>query len=197
MAIRVRAAIELSLYERSYLPEILRGLLVTSGHFVKNIVGSFLHLIHLRAASPLPTVRYPEERRVYPPRFRGQHRLLAREDGSPRCVACYLCATACPAYCIHIVAAESPSPVIEKYPAAFEIDMLRCIYCGFCVEACPEDAIRMDTGIHTPSFLTRDDAVFGLVDLMSLPGQVGAEPAYGAQNYREGKPPVSCDRGNC
>ena len=181
MAIRVRNATEFSLYERSYLPEVVRGVWVTLGHFFHNLLGS-------RTTRPLQTVRYPEERRVYPPRFRGQHRLLAREDGSPRCVACYLCATACPAYCIHIVAAESPDPKIEKYPAAFEIDMLRCIYCGFCVEACPEDAIRMDTGIHTPAFLSREDAVVGRIDLMSVLGQPGAEPAFGAQNYREGKP---------
>ncbi|MBI3180374.1 MAG: 4Fe-4S binding protein, partial [Deltaproteobacteria bacterium] len=66
---------------------------------------------------------------------------------------------------------------------------LRCVYCGFCVEACPEDAIRMDTGIHSPSFYSRDDAVVGRVDLLSLLGRPGTEPAYGAQNFREGTPP--------
>ena len=181
MAIRVRSAVDFSLYERSYLPEVARGLVVTVSHFLQNVFGS-------RQTRPLQTVRYPEERRVYPPRFRGQHRLLPREDGSPRCVACYMCATACPAYCIHIVAGESPDPAIEKYPAAFEIDMLRCIYCGFCVEACPEDAIRMDTGIHTPSFLNREDAVMGRVDLMSLGGQAGTHAAHGAQDHRECTP---------
>lgn len=181
MAIHVREQVEFSTYERSYLPEVFRGLGVTLRHLLQNLFGS-------KKTRPLQTVRYPEERRIYPERYRGQHRLLPRADGSPRCVACYMCSTACPAYCIHIIAAESPDPQIEKYPAAFEIDLLRCIYCGLCVEACPEDAIRMDTGIHTPPFLSRDDAVVGRVDLLALLGQEGTAPAYGAQNYREGKP---------
>ncbi|OGQ91710.1 MAG: hypothetical protein A2289_23945 [Deltaproteobacteria bacterium RIFOXYA12_FULL_58_15] len=189
MAIRVRERVEFSAYERSYLPEIARGLTVTVGHLVSNLA-ALIPLDPFRQRRTLEdrTVRYPEERRVYPPRYRGQHRLLPREDGSPRCVACYMCATACPAYCIHIIAAESTDPKIEKYPAAFEIDLLRCVFCGFCVEACPEDAIRMDTGVHTPPFDARDDAVLGRVDLMSLLGRPGTEPAYGAQNYREKKP---------
>ncbi len=189
MAIRVRDRVEYSAYERSYLPEVTRGLVVTLTHFFGNILGNIpFDPFRRRKRRWLQTVKYPEEKRTYPPRYRGQHRLLAREDGSPRCVACYMCATACPAYCIHIVAAESPDPAIEKYPKAFEIDTLRCVYCGFCVEACPEDAIRMDTGIHTPPFDARDDAVLGRVDLMSLMGRPGTEPAYGAQNYREKKP---------
>jgi NADH-quinone oxidoreductase subunit I len=181
MAIRVRERVQYSAYERSYLPEVFRGLGITLRHLFQNLFGN-------KDTRPLQTVRYPEEKRVYPPRYRGQHRLLPREDGSPRCVACYMCSTVCPAYCIHIVAAESPDSEIEKYPAAFEIDMLRCIYCGLCVEACPEDAIRMDTGIHTPPFYTRDDGVVGRVDLLELLGRPGTQPAFGAQNAREGKP---------
>lgn len=181
MSIRVRQRVELSWYERSYLPEIFRGLGVTLRHLFGNLLGP-------RKRRHLQTIRYPEEQRVYPPRFRGQHRLLLRPDGTPRCVACYMCSTACPAYCIHIVAEESPDEAIEKRPAAFEIDQLRCIYCGFCVEACPEDAIRMDTGIHTPSFFSREDGVMAKLDLLSFPGRAGTEPAFGAQNYREGKP---------
>lgn len=181
MTIRVREQVAYSAYERSFLPEIVRGLAVTMRHLFGNLFGR-------RSTRLLQTVRYPEEQRVYPERYRGQHRLLARADGSPRCVACYMCATACPAYCIHIVAAESEKQQIEKYPEAFEIDLLRCIYCGFCVEACPEDAIRMDTGIHTPSFYNRDDAVAGRVDLMSFVGRPGTPLPYGAQNFRENKP---------
>jgi NADH-quinone oxidoreductase subunit I len=180
MAIHVREQVEFSAYERSYLPEVIRGLGVTFRHLFQNLFGN-------RKTRPLQTVLYPEQQRVYPERFRGQHRLLPRADGSPRCVACYMCSTACPAYCIHIIAAESPDPKVEKYPAAFEIDMLRCVFCGLCVEACPEDAIRMDTGIHTAPFLSRDDAVVGRVDLLALLGRDGTPDAFGAQNFREKK----------
>lgn len=178
MAIRVRDRVRFSLYEHSYLPEVVRGLGITLRHFFSNLFGN-------RKTRPLQTVRYPEERRVYPQRFRGQHRLLKRADGSPRCVACYMCSTACPSYCIHIVAGESPNPLYEKYPVSFEIDLLRCIYCGLCVEACPEDAIRMDTGIHTPPFYKRDEAVIARVDLLNLTGHAKTEAPFGAQNTRE------------
>jgi len=180
MVIRVREQVDYSLYERSYVPEIVRGVFVTLWHLVVNLFGN-------RKTRYLQTIQYPEEQRTYSDRYRGQHRLLPREDGTTRCVACYMCSTACPAFCIHIVAEESPDPEIEKRPAAFEIDLLRCVYCGFCVEACPEDAIRMDTGTHTPAFLARDDGMIGRLDLVSLMGKKGTIEAFGAQNTREGK----------
>ncbi|HSM93952.1 MAG TPA: 4Fe-4S dicluster domain-containing protein, partial [Anaeromyxobacteraceae bacterium] len=86
--------------------------------------------------------------------------LVPREDGKPRCVACYMCATVCPAQCIYIEAAEVEGDPIEKYPKKFVIDELRCIMCGFCVEACPKDAIRMDTGVHVPPTETREEQVW-------------------------------------
>jgi NADH-quinone oxidoreductase subunit I len=106
-------------------------------------------------------MQYPEEKRVYSERFRGRHRLMQREDGTPRCVACQMCSTYCPADCIHITAAESPDPAIEKYPAIFDIDLLRCVYCGLCEEACPCDAIRLDTGIYEIAADSREKFVVG------------------------------------
>lgn len=140
---------EMTWWERLYIPEIVRGLVVTMSHFWRNLT---LHILHafgfakgMRAAY---TVQYPEERKRYPDVYRGSHRLTLKEDGSVRCTSCFLCATACPANCIHIEAGEHPDPDVEKFPLRYEIDTLRCIYCGMCVEACPCDAIRMDTYVH-------------------------------------------------
>jgi len=124
--------------ESIYVWEIIRGLGITMRHLLRNLFNM----------DAMPTVQYPDQKRVYSARFRGRHRLMQREDGSPRCVACQMCSTVCPADCITIDAAEHPDPAIEKYPSRFDIDLLRCVYCGLCEEACPCDAIRMDTGIY-------------------------------------------------
>lgn len=89
------------------------------------------------------TVEWPEQPATYGERFKGKHFLTKREDGQVRCTACFLCATACPAQCIHIEAGQHPSNEIEKFPVRFEIDILRCVFCGYCEEACPVDAIRL------------------------------------------------------
>ncbi len=139
----------MTLWERLYLPEVLKGLAVTNYHFFRNLSVHLAHALGMakdkRAAA---TVAYPDERKRYPDHYRGSHRLTLREDGAVRCTSCFLCATACPAQCIYIEAGESPDPHVEKYPVRYEIDTLRCIYCGLCVEACPCDAIRMDTYTH-------------------------------------------------
>jgi NADH-quinone oxidoreductase subunit I len=147
---------EKSLATRVYVLEVLRGLGVTMRHVIAN-------LLHQER---MPTLQYPELRRTLPPRFRGRHRLLKKADGTPRCVACMMCPTACPADCIHIEAAESPDPRVEKIPLRFEIDLMRCIFCGYCVEACPKDAIRMDTGIFTDLAATRREDFVVTMDTM-------------------------------
>src|SRR5687767_15098854 len=140
---------EMSFWERIYLPEIARGLVVTGYKFWRNLTLHALHQVGIaRDRRAAVTVQYPEERKRYPDSYRGSHRLTLKEDGSVRCTACFLCATACPANCIFIEAGEAPDPTVEKYPVRYEIDTLRCIYCGYCVEACPCDAIRMDTYVH-------------------------------------------------
>jgi NADH-quinone oxidoreductase subunit I len=103
----------------------------------------FKNLVRTLFLGHASTIQFPEEKRPTSGRYRGVHLLTVREDGTPKCVACYMCATACPAECIYIEAGERPEPTIEKYPTRFEIDLLRCVYCGFCVDACPEEAIFM------------------------------------------------------
>ena len=78
-------------------------------------------------------------------RFRGGHVLQRDENGLEKCVACFLCAAACPANCIYIEAddntAEKRISSSERYAKVYNIDYNRCIFCGYCVEACPTDAI--------------------------------------------------------
>jgi len=110
-----------------YIVDILKGLWITK----KNML--FARKV---------TIQYPEERRNYSERFRGQHYIKAT-NGVENCTACMLCPTVCPAECIHIEAGERPDK--EKYPVKFEIDLLRCCFCGMCEEACPKDAIKLST----------------------------------------------------
>jgi NADH-quinone oxidoreductase subunit I len=165
-------------HERIYVFEVLRGMGVTIRHMVTNIFHQ----------GDMPTVQWPEELKSLPVRIKGRHRLTLREDGSPKCVACFMCQTACPARCINIVAEESPEPTIEKRPAIFDIDMLRCVFCGFCVEACPEDAIRMDTGEISIVSDRRDDFVFHMDFLLRGKGVPQVDRAAAAGETIKGEP---------
>lgn len=158
---------ELTWWESTYIPSVALGIWLTSKHFFRNLT---LHILHLfgfkKNVAAAVTYQYPENPRVLPARTRTRHRLMKRDDGSPRCVACMMCETVCPARCIEITAAEHPDPNIEKYPAEFILDLGKCVYCGFCVEVCPEDAIRMDTKIVGTSEYTRESMIYNKKRLM-------------------------------
>ncbi len=138
---------------RSYLPLFLDGLRITSKHVV----------------SPKVTTSYPDEEPeiANPLIYRGVHRLNRDEEGRVKCVACFLCATACPAHCIDIIGTESPWPDREKYPESFTIDELRCIYCGMCEEACPVDAIEL-TSLYNLTGRSREEMIFDKEKLLSV-----------------------------
>ena len=94
---------------------------------------------------PRATIQYPDEKFEKPARFRGRIVLTRDPDGEERCVACYLCAVACPVDCISLQATEDEHN--RRYPEFFRINFSRCIYCGMCEEACPTYAIQL-----TPDF---------------------------------------------
>ena len=159
---------ELTWWERTYLPAIAQGLWITSVHFWRNL---FLHIAHragcFRDIPASVTIQYPDQRRKTASRLRTRHRLTKRKDGTPRCVACMMCETVCPARCIYIVAGEHPDPNVEKAPKSFDINLGKCVYCGYCVEACPEDAIRMDTQRHDIAAYSRDGMWLDVKELLN------------------------------
>jgi len=153
-------------FEQSFLPEVFKGL----GTTMKHMAGSIFRRHRNKSFC------YPEERREQMPiidgglersNYRGVHRLNRDEQGRVKCVACFMCATACPADCIHIVGEESPWDDREKYPIKFDIDELRCIYCGMCEEACPVDAIEL-----TPEYdlvgMSRQELIFDKSKLLAV-----------------------------
>jgi len=142
---------ELESAETAYLPAILKGLAMTFKHMFKKKV----------------TIQYPEQTRTLAPNARGIHRLNRDDQGRVKCVACFMCETACPAHCIHIKGGESPWPDREKYPVSFVIDELRCIYCGMCEEACPVDAIELTTSFEMSSY-SRNEMLFDKEKLLSI-----------------------------
>jgi NADH-quinone oxidoreductase subunit I len=148
---------KLNLFERTYLPQIAAGLGVTVRHAIGVMRGNAF------------TMQYPEEQHVPSPNYRGVHRLNKDEQGRVKCVACMLCATACPVHCIDIVGATAPDTWDdrEKYPESFVIDELRCIYCGMCEEACPVDAIEL-TKLYDLTGLSREEMIFDKTKLLSV-----------------------------
>jgi NADH-quinone oxidoreductase subunit I len=141
-------------WEATFLPAIIDGLKTT--------------LRHVTDYKPV-TRQYPEVKPSLPQHYRGVHRLNRDEQGRVKCVACMLCATACPAHCIHIEASDAPPdwPDRDKFPASFVLDELRCIYCGMCEEACPVDAIEL-THIYDLTGRTRSELVYDREKLLAI-----------------------------
>ena len=101
---------ELGLAGKMYLPLIAQGLTTTWKHLTKSLRGDVV------------TVSYPDEEPKIgnPLIYRGVHRLNKDEQGRVKCVACFLCATACPAHCIDIIGVRKPLAGSRKVSAELQ-----------------------------------------------------------------------------
>src|ERR1035437_2862820 len=148
---------KMTFLEWIYIPAIIKGMSITIRHFF----------------GKKATISYPEEKREFSQVYRGLHVLKRDDEGRERCTACGLCAVACPAEAITMIAAERKKGEEhlyreEKYAAVYEINMLRCIFCGLCEEACPKEAIYLD-GPHVTSDYLRKDFIYGKDKLVEAP----------------------------
>ena len=143
----------MTLWQRLYLPEIIRGLIITL---------KFL----FRKKS---TLEYPEMQHTLPVGYRGVPRLIRAKDGGEMCVACKLCEVVCPPVAIYIEGEEHPNVELkERRPKVFQIDFGRCINCGFCEEACPVEAIEMSQSVEIVGY-TRESLVYQKEQLLDIP----------------------------
>ncbi len=135
---------------------------------LKSIWLVLLHMFHKRA-----TIQYPDQKLYLPPRWRGRIVLSRDPDGGERCVACYLCAVACPVDCIALQATADDTG--RRYPDWFRINFSRCIFCGYCEEACPTYAIQLIPEFEMSEY-KRKNMVYEKEDL--LHNTQGKYPGY-------------------
>ncbi len=161
--------------EKIYLPAILGGISITIRHLFKKKA----------------TISYPEVTRDFSPIYRGLHVLKRDDNGAERCTACGLCAIACPAEAITMVAEERLKGEEnlyreEKYASTYEINMLRCIFCGLCEEACPKEAIFLTDRIVESDY-HRGDFIYGkdkLVEPLHAPIDVTKRQTPEVQKFK-------------
>lgn len=166
---------KMTFLESIYLPAIFSGMWITIKHLFRRPV----------------TIKYPEQVREMAPVWRGQHVLKRDEIGAERCTACGLCALACPAEAITMVAAERKKGEEklyreEKYASIYEINMLRCIFCGLCEEACPKEAIFL-TDRLVESEYARNNFIYGkdiLVESIDNPINVELRQTAAVATYK-------------
>lgn len=122
-----------------------------------------LWMVFMHAFRKRDTILYPEQQVYLPPRYRGRIVLTRDPDGEERCVACNLCAVACPVSCISLQKTEDKDG--RWYPEFFRINFSRCIFCGLCEEACPTTAIQLTPDFEMGEY-NRQNLVYEKEDLL-------------------------------
>jgi len=151
-------------------PTANRGLVNEEGYFT-NIYHMFKSiLIGMKVTakywfSPSVTIKYPFEKLAFAPRYRGIHEFEAE-----KCIACDMCAKACPVDCIYIDK-SAPRKIDKKTGEAtggellrYAIDYQKCMFCGLCTEPCPTDCIHMGKN-HDLSSYTREEMIVEFAEI--------------------------------
>ena len=127
-----------------FLVDLVKGLAVT----LRNQKPSYVY-----------TEQYPKERPAVAERYRGAPRLNVHPDTDETlCIACNLCALACPEQLI-VVTAERNKETRRKELTTFTYDTSRCMFCGLCEDACPVDALELTQDFELASY-TREGAIW-------------------------------------
>jgi NADH-quinone oxidoreductase subunit I len=166
---------------------------------VRNVAGiakgmsiTFREMLEPTQVENYPDGDGPLRGAVFEQRFRGAHVLQRDEDGLEKCVACFLCAAACPSNCIYIEAAENTAEQrissSERYAKVYNIDYNRCIFCGYCVEACPTDAITHGHGFELATF-NASNLIYRKEQMLApRPAHMGANVIFNQADVDGGAP---------
>ena len=124
-----------SLLRKVFLVDLLQGLKVT---------------FRYQDPKEIYTEQYPLER---PPRLN-----VNPDTDETMCIACDLCALACPEHLI-VVSSERNEKTRRKELTNFTYDLSRCMFCGLCEDACPTDALELTQDFELASY-TRDGNIW-------------------------------------
>ena len=134
---------------------------------IRSLIGGFAITLRHMFRKPV-TVNYPDQKIPMFPKYRGKQVLTRDENGLEKCVACGLCAVACPADAIYLEPEENDGTVLAgpRYAKVYQIHKMRCIFCGYCEEACPVSAIFMGKDYEL-AVSSKDDFVWDKADLLT------------------------------
>jgi NADH-quinone oxidoreductase subunit I len=129
-------------------------------------------------------VQYPEQRLSFAPRYRGIHEFEAE-----KCIACDMCAKACPVDCIYIDKEKAAPPLKGFVVTGFKIDYTKCMFCALCVDPCPVDCIFMGS-TYDISCYSRDGCIvdYAKLSLEVAWGQATLNPTAVAASKVETDP---------
>jgi NADH-quinone oxidoreductase subunit I len=132
------------LLRKVFLVDLIEGLMVTFRYQQPKLI---------------VTEQYPAQRPKVAERYRGAPRLnINPETGETLCIACDLCALACPEKLI-VVSSRRDEQTRRKILTDFTYDVSRCMFCGLCEDACPVDALELTQDFELAAY-SRQGAIW-------------------------------------